>query len=65
VWLIILANSLVFLFELTMPSPALERLFYLFVMVLARYAHPDWALSVGLSVDDYWPFLTRMFRLAG
>jgi membrane associated rhomboid family serine protease len=65
VWLIILANSLVFLFELTMPSPALERFFYLFGMVPARYAHPEWAFSVGLSVDDYWPFLTSMFLHGG
>ena len=64
-WLLILANSVVFLFELGMPKHALEQFFYLFGIVPARFAHPEWALWVGLPVDDYWPFLTSMFLHGG
>src|SRR2546425_1765430 len=34
-------------------------------MVPARYSHPEWARWVGLSIDDYWPFLTSMFLHGG
>jgi membrane associated rhomboid family serine protease len=64
-WLIILANCLVFLFELTMPEPVLVDFFYRFGLVSARYTHPAWALSVGLPVDDYFPLLTSMFIHGG
>src|SRR5437016_549603 len=64
-WLLILANSVVFLFELMMPQPSLEQLFHLFGIVPARYTHPDWALSAGLPLGDYWPFLTSMFLHGG
>ena len=49
-WVLILVNSVVFLFELTMPEPALEQFFYLFGLVPARYTHPTWALWVGLPL---------------
>jgi membrane associated rhomboid family serine protease len=65
VWLIILANCLVFLLQLTMPESALQRFFYLFGVVPARYTHPDWAVWVGFPVDSYWPFLTSMFLHGG
>src|SRR5205809_2154812 len=65
VWLLILANSVVFLFELAMPEQALRQFFQLFGIVPARYAHPDWALWAGFPVDDYWPFLTSMFLHGG
>jgi membrane associated rhomboid family serine protease len=64
-WVLILVNSVVFLFELTMPEPALEQFFYLFGLVPARYTHPTWALWVGLPMNDYWPFLTSMFLHGG
>jgi membrane associated rhomboid family serine protease len=60
-WLIILANTLVFLVELSMSEYALKHFFYLFGLVPARYTHPEWAPLLGLPVDDYWPFLTSMF----
>src|SRR5260370_28436681 len=40
VWLLILANGLVFLIELTLPPPVLEQFFYLFGVVPARLASP-------------------------
>ena len=64
-WLIILANCLVFLFELAMPEHTLLQFFYRLGLVPARYTHPAWALWVGLPVDDYFPFLTSMFLHGG
>jgi membrane associated rhomboid family serine protease len=58
---LILANSVVFLFELMLPQAALEEFIHLFGIVPARYTHPEWAQWVGFPVDDYWPFLTHMF----
>jgi membrane associated rhomboid family serine protease len=64
-WMLIFANCLIFLFELSMPQPALEQVFRLFGIVPARYTHPDWAFFVGFPVNDYWPFLTSMFLHGG
>jgi membrane associated rhomboid family serine protease len=64
-WLLILANSMVFILLLALPEPALEQVFYLFGIVPARYTHPDWAASVGFPIDDFWPFLTCMFLHGG
>src|SRR5882762_1721064 len=64
-WLIILANCLVFLFELAMPEHTLLQFFYRLGLVPARYTHPAWALWVGLPVNDYFPFLTSMFLHGG
>jgi membrane associated rhomboid family serine protease len=65
VWIIILANCLVFLLELAMPEYGLVQFFYRFGLVPARYTHPQWAMWVGLPVDDYFPFLTSMFLHGG
>jgi membrane associated rhomboid family serine protease len=64
-WGIILANTVVFIFELMLPEPALQAFFYYFGIVPARYTHPTWAVWMGLPVDDYWPFLTSMFLHGG
>ncbi len=48
-WVLIVANAVVFLFELMMPEPVLQRFFYLFGIVPARYTHPEWA---WLNVED-------------
>ncbi len=64
-WALIIINSLVFLFETTLSPAELERLFYLFGVVPARYSHPAWAVFFGLPVDNYWPFLTNMFLHGG
>ncbi len=64
-WLLILANSVVFLFELMMPQPVLQQFLHWFGIVPARFTHPDWALSVGFPLHDYWPFLTSMFLHGG
>ena len=64
-WFLIIANSLVFIFELWLPEKSLEHFFYLFGLVPARYTHPSWAEWVGFPVDNYWPFLTNMFLHGG
>src|SRR4030095_10018230 len=64
-WLLILANTVIFLFEAMMPQPVLEQFIQLFGIVPARYTHPDWAVWVGIPFDNYWPFLTSMFLHGG
>lgn len=61
---LILANVLVFGFELLLSDRALERLFYHFGLVPYRYTHPAWAESLGYP-DNYWPFITNMFLHGG
>ncbi|GIX46989.1 MAG: rhomboid family intramembrane serine protease [Candidatus Tectimicrobiota bacterium] len=65
VWLLIAANTLVFLYELGLSEAELEAFFYRFGLVPARYTHPEWAVVFGLPLDDYWPFLTSMFLHGG
>lgn len=64
-WGLILANFVVFVFELALPEAVLEDFFYWFGIVPARYTRPDWAAFVGLPVDSYWPFLTSQFLHGG
>jgi rhomboid family protein len=64
-WALIAVNVIVFLYELSLDPQDLERLFYLFGIVPARYTHPEWAQQIGLPMDDYWPFLTCMFLHGG
>jgi hypothetical protein len=64
-WMLILVNAVVFLYELTLSPQELERLFYVYGIVPARYTHPGWARWAGLSMDEYWPFLTSMFLHGG
>jgi membrane associated rhomboid family serine protease len=60
-WLLIILNSLVFVFEIGMSPERLHRLFYLFGLVPARITHPSWPLWVGFPINAYWPLLTCMF----
>ena len=62
---LILINVVVFFFELALPDQSLERLFYLFGIVPARFTHPGWAEWAGFPVDSYWPVLTHQFLHGG
>jgi membrane associated rhomboid family serine protease len=62
---LILINVVVFFFELMLPRQGLERLFYLFGIVPARFTHPEWAAEVGFPLDDYWRILTHQFLHGG
>jgi rhomboid family protein len=64
-WVLIAINVAVFLYELSLSPEELQRLFYLFGVVPARYSHPEWARLSGLPMHDYWPFLTCMFLHGG
>lgn len=64
-WLIIAANLLIFVLELSLPGEVLESVFYLFGLVPARFSHPGWADINGLHADNYWPFITNMFLHGG
>ena len=52
-WLLIIANGLIFLFELMMPPSELGRFIRSLGIVPARFTHPEWALRIGFPIDDY------------
>ena len=60
-WCLIAINASIFLGEVSLGPQEVERLFYLFGLVPARYTH-GWA---ALSIGDYLPFLTSMFLHGG
>ena len=64
-WAIVATTAAAFVFEFGLHPQHLENIMYLFGIVPARFSHPDWASSVGLPLDDYWPFLTSIFLHAG
>lgn len=62
-WLLIAANVVVYLFELSLPEPVLQQFLYIFGIVPARYTG---AMSPSFGAAYwYWPFLTSMFLHAG
>jgi len=63
--LLILINSLAFLYELKLSHAELEHFFYLFGIVPARFTHPEWAAWIGFPVDSIRPFITSMFLHGG
>ncbi len=62
---IIVVNTLVFLFELSIGQEGVVRLFYIFGVVPARFMHPDWAAFVGYPDTGVIPFFTHMFLHSG
>lgn len=60
-WSLMVANFGMFVFSLLIPEQAQTRLFYLYGLVPARYANPDWAAWAGLPANDYTPFISSMF----
>jgi len=64
-WTLLVANVLVFLWQLTLPETGQRQLFYLFGIVPARYLVPGWAAEVGYPSFSLWPFLTSMFLHGG
>jgi membrane associated rhomboid family serine protease len=64
-WTLIAINLVVFLYELQLDPPDLERLFFTFGVVPARYSRggiPGWS---GHSVAAWLPFVTCMFLHGG
>jgi len=64
-YLLILANSVVFLFELSLSQQSLERLLYVFGVVPARFSNPAWGAQVGFTACSIVPFFTSMFLHGG
>ena len=64
-YFLIAVNVLIFFYEISLPPEVLNRFFYTFGMVPARYSHPEWAYFMGLHFDNYWPFFTCMFLHGG
>lgn len=62
---LILANVVVYLYQLTLGQEGHQQFMYLFGIVPRRYTHPAWAEWVGFPMDSYWPFLTSMFLHGG
>jgi len=54
-------NTLIFFYEASLPRAELELLIHHYGLIPARYTHPVWAMFVGLSPNNYLPFLTDMF----
>lgn len=64
-WLIIIANTLVFILQLTMTDRELLRFTHVFGMVPARATDPAWARWVGYSSNWTMTLATHMFLHAG
>ncbi len=64
-WGLIVANVIVFGFQLTLSDRQLEILFQIFAIVPRRFVHPEWALFTGLPAGDFLPFLTYQFLHGG
>ncbi len=64
-WMIILANSVVFAFELVLPPQVREGFLYQFGLVPARFVDPGWGTAVCPTAHCLWPFFTSMFLHAG
>lgn len=62
---LIWANALVFLFQLSLTAPELERFFLLYGVVPARFTHPFWAYEAGFPPPTPWPLLTSVFLHGG
>lgn len=64
-WVLIGVNFAVFLSLQWLSAKSLTHLYYLYGLVPARFAHPDWAARVGFPAGDYAPFVTSMFLHGG
>jgi membrane associated rhomboid family serine protease len=62
---IVLVNSLVFLWTLTLAPRALNAVLIEYALIPARYTYPAIARSVGLDPHDYWPLVTDAFLHGG
>lgn len=64
-WTIIAVNLVFFIFETRLGPHNLQRLFYVFGLVPARYTHPEWAVWAGLVPGAIMPLFTAMFLHGG
>jgi membrane associated rhomboid family serine protease len=64
VWLLVLANALVFVWELRLEPRELEQAVLTLGIVPRRFTDPAWAAQVGFS-QGWWVFLSHQFLHAG
>ncbi len=62
---LILLNTAIFLFELSLPEETLERLIFHLGVVPARYTDPYWGAEHSLPFLPYLAFFTSMFLHGG
>lgn len=65
VYLLILANALVFAWTLTLSPNQLQTLFHLYGVVPARFSHPEMARLAGYPAFGLPSFVTYMFLHGG
>ncbi len=65
VYALVLVNTLVFLYQSSLSPRASYILSLQHALVPRRYFDPAWGAAVGLSPDDYLPFLTGTFMHGG
>lgn len=59
--LLVVLNSAVFVYELSLEPTELERLVRSLGLTPARLADPRWRAELGLAPSDFWPFFTSLF----
>ncbi len=64
-WSIMAVNIFFFLLETRLDPHQLQKLFYIYGMVPARYTHPEWAAWAGLAPGAILPLFTSMFLHGG
>jgi membrane associated rhomboid family serine protease len=65
VYALIIANVVVFLFQISMMGLIGQRFIYEYALVPLRYTNPNWAQYQGLSPNDYFPFISSFFMHGG
>ena len=61
----IAANTLVFLWMLSLPPRSLQSVLVHAALIPARYTDPAAARAVGLDPSNFWPLLTNTFMHGG
>ena len=64
-WALIAANVAVFLYQWTLPEPALQSFIYRFGLIPARITDPAWAFEVGFPSRGWGSFVSSMFLHGG
>ena len=62
---LILANTIVFIYEISLPAEQLEKTIHIWGLVPARFVHTDWARKMGYPPVSFWPFFSSMFLHGG
>ncbi|RIA56201.1 rhomboid family intramembrane serine protease [Dichotomicrobium thermohalophilum] len=65
VYALIIANVVVFLFQISMTGLVGQKFIYEYALVPLRYSNPVWAQYQGLSPNDYFPFISSFFMHGG